>query len=100
MRARSSSRLISGNSRLIVASIWAGMILPTSVRNAVGLDSACLTRYETPPTLFNAALIISLMSRVSLFGIPAGRPWPDVLVGARLRPVGVARLDKSALFVL
>ena len=30
-------------------------------RNAVGLDSACLTRYETPPTLFNAARIISLM---------------------------------------
>src|ERR1700730_697125 len=68
------------------------MILPTSVRNAVGLDSACLTRYETPPTLFNAALIISLMSRVSLFGAPLGLPFPAA--GGRV-PLGTGIADSS-----
>ena len=40
-----------------------------------------------PPALSNAASIIARTSAVSLFGVPFGLPWPDVLLlGIRKSP--------------
>ena len=69
-------------------------------RNAVGLDSACLTRYETPPTLFNAARIISLMqarhsasSSSVLIGVPG---WQVTSARAYARVMDLRNSGKRA----
>lgn len=51
-----------------------GMILPSSVMNAVGLSFACAFRYLTPPAFSSASSTIIFTVAVTLFGVPASRP--------------------------